>query len=211
MSDATIISLFLQGAALGLTAAITPGTFQTYLISETLTGGFRKAAPIAFAPLISDIPIIILTLLLLNQLPEYFLRFVSLAGGLFALYLAWRLWNSWRRGTEVKIDDEQPQKGSLWRGVIANFLTPGPYLFWTLVNGPILLAAMRQSITLASAFLLGFYGIMVAGLLGTAYVISQARRLGPRVVRSLLLLSCIILVIFAGILITQGIFGRGIF
>jgi threonine/homoserine/homoserine lactone efflux protein len=208
MTEITILTLFLQGAALGFAAAITPGTFQTYLISESLSGGFRRAAPIAFAPLISDIPIIIISLLILNQLPAYFLRLVSIAGGVFALYLAWRLWSSWRSGTEIQIDEDQNRKGALRRGVIANFLTPGPYLFWTLVSGPILLEAGRQSIAFGAAFLIGFYGIMVAGLLGIALLISQARRLGPRVVRGLLLLSCIILVIFAGVLITQGLFGR---
>lgn len=208
MTDATILSLLLQGAALGFAAAITPGTFQAYLISESLSGGFRRAAPVAFAPLISDAPIIIFSLLLLNQLPPYFLRLVSLAGGIFALYLAWRLWSSWRSGTEIQMEDGEPKKGSLRRGVIANFLTPGPYLFWTLVTGPILLEAGRQSLALGASFLIGFYGIMIAGLLGIALLISQARRLGPRVVRGLLLLSCIILVIFAGLLITQGLFGR---
>jgi threonine/homoserine/homoserine lactone efflux protein len=208
MNNDTILTLFLQGAALGFAAAITPGTFQTYLISESLSKGFRRAAPIAFAPLISDIPIIIFSLLLLNQLPEYFLRLVSLAGGGFALYLAWRLWSSWRSGTELEVDNEVENKGSLRRGVIANFLTPGPYLFWTLISGPILLEAGRQSIALGTAFLIGFYGIMVSGLLGIALLISQARRLGSRVVRSLLLLSCIVLVIFAGVLIMQGLFGR---
>jgi len=208
MTDATLLTYLLQGAALGFAGAITPGTFQTYLISESLAGGFRRAAPIAFAPLISDIPIVILSLLLLNQLPPYFLRVVSLAGGVFALYLAWRLWSSWRSGTVVQMSDDEPKKGSLRRGVIANFLTPGPYLFWTLVSGPILLEAGRQSVAFGAAFLIGFYGIMVAGLLGIALLISQARRLGPQVVRGLLLLSCIILVIFAGLLIYQGVFGR---
>jgi len=208
MNDTTILSLLFQGAALGFAAAITPGTFQTYLISESLSGGFRRAAPVAFAPLISDAPIIIFSLLVLNQLPPYFLRLVSLAGGIFALYLAWRLWLSWRSGTEIQVEDGEPNKGSLRRGVIANFLTPGPYLFWTLVTGPILLEAGRQSLAFGAAFLIGFYGIMIAGLLGIALLISQARRLGPRVVRGLLLLSCIILVIFAGLLITQGLFGR---
>ena len=208
MTDATVLTLFLQGAALGLAAAITPGTFQTYLISESLAVGFRRAAPIAFAPLISDIPIVILSLLLLNQLPQYFLRIVSLAGGVFALYLAWRLWSSWRSGTAVQVSDDEPTKGSLRRGVIANFLTPGPYLFWTLITGPILLEAGRQSVAFGAAFLIGFYGIMVASLLGIALLISQARRMGPQVVRGLLLFSCIILVIFAGILIFQGLFGR---
>ena len=91
--------------------------------------------------------------------------------------------------------------------MIANFLTPGPYLFWALVSGPILLAALRQSIAFGGAFLIGFYGVMILSLLGIALVFSQARRLGPRVVHILLLLSIIILVIFAGVLLKQGIFG----
>jgi threonine/homoserine/homoserine lactone efflux protein len=208
MTEVSLISIFIQGAALGFAAAITPGTFQTYLISESLSGGFRRAAPVAFAPLISDAPIIILSLLLLDQLPENFLRVISLAGGIFALYLAWRLFVSWRSEAAITVDDGEPETGSLRRGVIANFLTPGPYLFWTLVSGPILLEAGRQSITLGAAFLIGFYGIMIAGLLGIALLIAQARRLGPRVVRGLLLLSSFILVVFAGLLIYQGIFGR---
>jgi hypothetical protein len=35
-------SFFWQGAALGLTAAATPGSLQTLLISETLLGGFKR-------------------------------------------------------------------------------------------------------------------------------------------------------------------------
>lgn len=207
MTEATVLSLFFQGVALGFAAAITPGTFQTYLISESLSGGFRRAAPVAFAPLISDAPIIILSLLLLDQLPDNFLRVVSLAGGTFALYLAWRLFVSWRSGTAIELDNEEREQGSLRRGVIANFLTPGPYLFWTLVSGPILLEAGRQSISLGAAFLIGFYGMMIAGLLGIALLIAQARRLGQRVVQGLLLLSSLILVVFAGLLFYQGIFG----
>ena len=50
---------FWQGAALGLTAAATPGSLQTLLISETLWGGFRRGARITLAPLITDAPIIV--------------------------------------------------------------------------------------------------------------------------------------------------------
>jgi threonine/homoserine/homoserine lactone efflux protein len=207
MNNPTFLTYLLQGAALGVAAAITPGTFQTYLISESLSGGWGRAAPIAFAPLISDLPIILLSLFLLSQLPDSFLRIISLAGGVFALYLAWRLWGNWRKGAELKETDSESSKVSLRRGVIANFLTPGPYLFWALVNGPILLSALRQSVAFGAAFLLGFYGVMILGLLGIAMVFSQARRLGPRVVHILLLISIIILVIFAAVLIKQGAFG----
>jgi threonine/homoserine/homoserine lactone efflux protein len=206
MSSPTFLTYLLQGAALGIAAAITPGTFQTYLISESLTGGFRRSAPIAFAPLISDLPIILLSLFLLNQLPENFIGIISIAGGVFALYLAWRLWGNWRKGAEPQTADTE-NSGTLRRGVIANFLTPGPYLFWSLLSGPILLTALRQSIAFGAAFLLGFYGVLILSLLGIALLFSQARRLGPRVVHIMLLVSIIILVIFAGLLIWRGIFG----
>jgi threonine/homoserine/homoserine lactone efflux protein len=207
MSDPSFLTFFLQGAALGFAAALTPGAFQTYLISESLSGGWQRGAPVAFAPLLSDLPIILLSLFLLNQLPDTFLRIISLAGGAFALYLAWRLWVSWRKGADLPESESTASKGGLRRGVIANFLTPGPYLFWTLVSGPILLSALRQSIAFGAAFLLGFYGILILSLLGIAVVFSQARRLGPRVVHILLLVSIIVLVIFAVVLLQQGIFG----
>ena len=210
MSSPTFLTYLLQGAALGFAAAITPGSFQTYLISESLSGGWRRGAPVAFAPLISDLPIILFSLLLLNQLPENFLSVISVAGGIFAFYLAWRLWGNWRKGMEFQEANTESSAGSLRRGVIANFLTPGPYLFWSLVSGPILLTALRQSIAFGAAFLLGFYGIFILSLLGISLIFSQARRLGPRIVHILLLVSIIILVIFAALLIVQGVFGNNV-
>src|SRR5512136_2858584 len=90
---------FLQGAALGLSAAATPGSLQTLLISETLLGGFKRGARITLAPLITDAPIIVAVLLILNQVPPVALRVLSIAGGLFVLYLAWGLLRQWRRDT----------------------------------------------------------------------------------------------------------------
>jgi threonine/homoserine/homoserine lactone efflux protein len=209
MQTSLLLTLLLQGAALGLTAAASPGPFQTLLISESLAGGWRRGAPVAFAPLITDLPIILLTLFLLGQMPAGFLRVISLAGGLFVLYLAWALWRGWRSGsgsTPVSDDPVDARKG-LGRGVLVNFLSPGPYLFWGLVNGPILLAALRQSPLHGGAFVLGFYGIFITGLLGLAGIFHQARRLGPQVVRALLLTSILILVIFAALLLKQGIWG----
>jgi threonine/homoserine/homoserine lactone efflux protein len=46
------LRFFSQGAALGLTAAATPGSLQTLLISETLLGGFKRGARVTLAPLI---------------------------------------------------------------------------------------------------------------------------------------------------------------
>lgn len=190
---------------MGMTAAGSPGAFQTYLINTSLQGGWRKGALVAMAPLISDPLIILAILLLLDNAPAGVLRAISLAGGIYALYLAWGLWRQWQSGQATAQGELPAQQHALRRGVLMNFLSPGPYTFWMLVNGPLLLSALQQSIWAGIAFLLGFYGFFVGGMLAIAVLFDQARRLGPRAVRVMILGSILILVIFAVVLIKRGI------
>lgn len=215
----------LQGFALGLAASASPGPFQAYLINQALANGFRRAAPVAFAPLIADIPIVVASLLLLDQLSPQFLRFITVAGGIFVLYMAHSLWKSWSRSPTRLNPEANPRvkpgngngtdqgappvtiRSSLWHGVVMNLFSPGPYTFWFLVSGPILVSALRESTDSGVAFLLGFYGALIGGFLAIAALFHQARRLGPGVVRALSLASILILVAFGIILLKRGIWG----
>jgi threonine/homoserine/homoserine lactone efflux protein len=203
----SILSYFVQGAALGFTAGVSPGPLQTYLISQALVGGWRRASPIVFAPLITDIPLILISLFILDHLPPYVLHIVSITGGVYVIYLAWVVWKTWRSG-EIMFDNEDYSASkNLSRGVLTNFLNPSPYLFWGLVNGPLLISALNKSTLAGVSFLLGFYGIFIATMLVIAGLFGQAKRLGAITVRVLLLVSAIILVIFGGILIYRGVMG----
>ena len=208
-----VIDFLIQGLALGLAAAFSPGPFQAFLISQALANGWRRAAPVAFAPLISDGPIIIAILLVLDQLPVKLLRVIGVIGGLFVFYLAWGLWQQWRKGTPSEVENFEQQvtvggsRKTLFRGVLMNLLSPGPYTFWTLVTGPILLSALRQSPVHGGSFLIGFYGALIGGMLGIAALFHLARRLGPNVVRGLTLASIVILIAFGGLLVQRGIWG----
>jgi threonine/homoserine/homoserine lactone efflux protein len=203
-------NFFWQGAALGLTAAATPGSLQTLLISETLWGGFKRGARITLAPLITDAPIIIAVLLILNQVPPVVLRLLSIAGGLFVLYLAWELLKQWRGGSPAAaaVAGAQPigWKG-LWRAAIVNWLNPNPYIFWTLVGGPTLIAALNQSFAHGAAFLAGMYGVFISSMLIIVAVFHFARNLGPRVVRGMLLISIGVLALLGVVLLAQGLLG----
>ena len=64
-----MLAYLLQGLGYGFAAAVQPGPFQTYVMSQALERGWRRALPAALAPLISDGPIIALTLLVLTRLP----------------------------------------------------------------------------------------------------------------------------------------------
>ena len=210
MISITPLAFLLQGTALGLTAAASPGPFQAYLISQSLTGGWRRGAPAAFAPLITDAPIILLVLIVLRQLPPIVIRGLSLTGGLFVLYLARGSWRQWRASADpaTEIDNTQARTiSSLRGGVMMNFLSPGPYLFWSLVNGPILISALDESAWHGAAFVIGFYSVMIGSLLALVALFHQARRLGPRIVRGLVLVSIVILVAFGGLLFGQSLIG----
>lgn len=202
----TPFDFFLRGAGLGVTAAGAPGPLQAFLISESLAGGWRRGLPVTLAPLISDAPIILVMTFLLGQLPAIVTRGLSVAGGVFVLYLAWGIWRAWRQPVAA-LRGEYAGTTSLRRAVMMNLLSPGPYLFWGLVNGPLLLAALRQSIVHAALFLLGFYAVFLAGMGAMVIVFHQARRLGTGVQRTLMLVSMLLLVIFAGILLRDGLFG----
>lgn len=200
-----MLTFLLQGMALGVTAAAAPGPFQAYLINQTLTNGWRRSAIITLAPLLSDAPIVLLILFLLAQLPASFLGWGSIAGGVFALYMSSRLFNQWRAASLEHPQNQIPASGGLLRGVMMNALSPGPYTFWTLVNGPLLLKALQLSAWHAAAFLIGFYTILIGGMMFLVVVFHQARRFGSQVVRGLTLASIAILGIFALVLIRQGI------
>jgi threonine/homoserine/homoserine lactone efflux protein len=205
-------SYLIQGLALGFTAAASPGQFQTFLINQTLSGGWRRGAPLAFAPIFSDIPIVLTILLVLNRLPPAFLSAISLAGGVFALYLAWTGWKQWRAQAAAGSSASAPVPQAdgrpvCLRGVLINALSAGPYTFWTLVNGPLVLAALKISALHAGLFLLGFYRLFIGGMLALVAIFHQARRLGPGLVRALSLLSLVILAVFAVILLQRGVLG----
>ncbi len=203
-------SFFWQGAALGLSAAATPGSLQTLLISETLLGGFKRGARITLAPLITDAPIIIAVLLILNQVPPAVLRLLSIAGGLFVLYLAVGLLNQWLSSPPPAAIAEGAQpigwKG-LWRAAIVNWLNPNPYLFWSLVGGPTLIAALDQSLAYGAAFLVGMYSVFITSMLIIVAVFHFARNLGPRIVRGMLLISIGVLAMLGVVLLAQGLLG----
>ncbi|MBI5842094.1 MAG: LysE family transporter [Chloroflexi bacterium] len=186
----------IQGIGYGLAAASQPGPFQTYLISQSLTRGWKRTLPAAFAPLVSDGPIILICLLVLSQVPEWLERALHIAGGLFILYLAYGSFKSWRNFDLQTTQIDSAAEQSILRAAMMNALNPNPYIFWTLVTGPILLAGWRETPVNGIGFLAGFYATMIASLAAIILVFGIAARLGPKVNQILLGVSVIALVCF---------------
>ncbi len=185
-----------QGAGFGLAAAAQPGPFQTYLVSQSLLKGWKRALPAAFGPLISDGPIILLCLFVLSQVPAWMQRFLYLAGGLFILYLAFGAYKSWRDFNPSVPEPDSGTQQSVLKSALMNVLNPNPYIYWTLVTGPILLRGWRETPLHGIGFLAGFYVVLVLSFMILITVFGTAQRFGPKVNRALLGVSAIALFCF---------------
>jgi threonine/homoserine/homoserine lactone efflux protein len=187
-----------QGIGYGFAAAAQPGPFQTYLISQTLIKGWKRTLPAALAPLISDSPIIALCLLVISQVPSWMQRFLYLAGGVLVLYLAYGAYRSWKN-FDPKLpyfDTKTRTQQSILKAALINILNPNPYIFWSLVTGPILLAGWRETPLHGVGFVAGFYITMILSIAVIIFAFGAAKQLGPRVNRALLGISAVALFSF---------------
>jgi threonine/homoserine/homoserine lactone efflux protein len=181
-----MLTYLVLGMTYAFAAAVQPGPLQAYILSQTLSHGWRRALPAAFSPLLSDGPIIVLVLLVLSRLPAWLIPAVRCAGGVLLLvfaFLAARTWRSFAAGPAARIPTE-PR--SLLGATAVNLMSPGPYLGWSLVMGPLLLKGWREAPANGIALLAGFYGVMVLSMAAIIVLFGAARGLGPRVNRAMI-------------------------
>ncbi|HAS86043.1 MAG TPA: hypothetical protein DCS31_04500, partial [Candidatus Competibacteraceae bacterium] len=122
-----VIGFLLAGALFGLSGGLSPGPLLALVLNETLRYGVRGGIRVALAPLLTDAPIILITIGLLWPLTNRSLPLavINIGGG---GYLVWLGIEGLRfRGVQRTLVN---RADSLRRGVIANFLNPSPYLFW---------------------------------------------------------------------------------
>ena len=106
-------SYLIFGITYAFAAAVQPGPFQTYIISQTLEKGWRATLPAVFAPVISDIPVLIVVLFLLSTMPDNFIVILRTGGGLFLIFLAFKAFKSWQNFGRILAQATNLQQMSL--------------------------------------------------------------------------------------------------
>jgi threonine/homoserine/homoserine lactone efflux protein len=202
------VTLYLVlGLTLGFAASVQPGPFTAYLISQSLTSGWRRALPAAAAPLLSDGPIAVLALLVLTQIPPGFVHWLRLIGGAFVLVLAAGAARNWRRYDPAALPTAGAQR-SVLQAAMVNLLNPSAYIGWSLILGPLLLKAWHEAPARGVAVVAAFYGTMIATNAGIVLLFHLARALGPKVNRVLIGVSALALAGFGVYQLWLGAWAR---
>lgn len=189
-----LFSILVVGISYALSAGLQPGPLQAFFIAKVAEGGWRRALPAAFAPLISDGPIALVAILLLSSLPASFRGWLQLAGGFTLLAFAWSAFRNTRVDLPPPAADPGSTPKTIGQAALINLLNPNPYLGWSLVMGPAVLSAWEAGPGLAVALLLSFYITMISVSIVLIYLIGQALLIGPSARRILSLISGTLLV-----------------
>jgi threonine/homoserine/homoserine lactone efflux protein len=164
----------LLGVGMGLAAGLSPGPLFALVVTNTLRRGFGAGLRVAAAPVITDAPIILLTVFAVDALPVTAVRVLAAAGGIYLLWLAVDTVRQARAPTLAST--ARTTVGDLRQGVITNALSPHPWLFWLGVGAPVLSRSWEQSPARGIAFLAGFYALLVATKVGLAATVALTRR-----------------------------------
>lgn len=199
-----MIELLIAGITLGLYAGFSPGPLLVLVISQTLKHGYKEGVKVAFAPIITDVPIVLVTVLFLSLIAAYtsILGIISIIGGVYLLYMAYESFKT--RGLTENVEVEEPK--SFRKGATVNFLNPSPYLFWITIGGPIIINAYTESFLSPILFLVGFYALLVGSKIAISYATGKSRDFitGKTYIYIMRVLG-VILVIFALYFFNQGI------
>ena len=197
-------SYLIFGITYAFAAAVQPGPFQSFLITRTLSQGWKNTLPAAFAPLLSDGPIIFLVLVLLSGLSSDVIHVLQIGGGIFLLYLARGAYGNWRQAKSTAELASQSTNQTIWKATVVNLFNPAPYLGWSLIMGPLFLQGWRETPIHGVALLVGFYLTLILITMGIILLFGAARQIGPKVQHIMLGFSVVALALFGLYELWQG-------
>jgi threonine/homoserine/homoserine lactone efflux protein len=122
-----MLSFLFSGILLGIVAGLSPGPLLILVVSETLKTGVKEGIKISLTPLVTDLPIFLVSVFLLSRFSEkdVVLGIISIIGAMVLVYLGYKN----IRGKALEISELEGSRDSLWKGIAVNALSPHPYLF----------------------------------------------------------------------------------
>jgi threonine/homoserine/homoserine lactone efflux protein len=203
------MEFLLQGLLLGLGVGLAPGPLLALVISASLRGGTSHGLRVALSPLLTDLPIIVISLFVLRQVNDSAIGFLSIVGALVLSYFAYESWIAGRIDPQKNIDLDNTlgsTKTTLFKAILTNFINPSAWLFWMTAGGTLLTTGWNKGFWDAAGFLFGFYLLLVGSKALLAWGLGTSRNKMPLWLYQLLVrIAAVILLILGVQLIRSGI------
>jgi threonine/homoserine/homoserine lactone efflux protein len=193
------------GSLLGLSAGFSPGPLLALILTQTIKHNKTEGVKVAISPLITDLPIILVTFFVFTQIAQFdlILAAISFVGGTFVAYLG-------IESIKTKAINVSPDAGfssdSLKKGVITNFLSPHPYLFWASVGMPLVFKALDVNMLTVILFFTSFYVFLLGSKVLIAIVVERTKSfIKPKAYITIMRVLGLALILFSLLLLYDGL------
>lgn len=200
-----VTQLLTISALLGLSAGIAPGPLMALILTQTLRQGKTAGLTIACAPLFTDLPIILVTFFVFKNMTQFgwVLALLAFLGAGVMLHLSWEAFRFVDLPQEIMASSSE---AVLKKGLLANWLSPHPYLFWATIGTPYAFQAFAQHWYVGILFFLIFYGLLVGSKIIMVLLIVHFRnRMKQKVYPLLMKIFSLVFLFFAFSLCREGI------
>jgi threonine/homoserine/homoserine lactone efflux protein len=204
-----LLGIFFSSLGIGFSGALMPGPLLSVAVAESYKKGFWAGPVLVIGHAIPELVLAILFSLGLNKVlhDKAVVGVIGIVGGLFLAWLAVRIFLEVRKGITIDLEAKQEIGwGPLVAGVWASLSNPGWVVWWATIGARYILLSLDHGIVGLAFF---YTGHVLADLVWyslVSFFVSRGRgRLSDRVYHGLLYACSIMVLVFAGLFLTNGI------
>ena len=202
-----MIEAIATATVLGFFAGAVPGPYTTVVAGTALERGFKPAFRLAFVPLVTEFPPMIIMSMILDRVNFDVLTVVGIFGGLMFGILGFRFIK--RQGADGKEQAKEVKEGrAFWTLASAGLLSPAPWIFWLVAASPLLLRSWNRYWLYGVVFALILFMMFVGTATAIAWGASHGQRLSANVRRTVLRVAGAFLLVVGGAMIWQSVEGN---
>jgi len=190
------------GLSLGVTAGISPGPLMALVISETMKGGRMGGIKVAVAPLVTDVPLILVITFVLRYIKsmQSLLGIISLVGSFLLLYFGYRDLQTGK----ISLQTGDVRSNSFRKGILTNLLNPHPYVFWLFIGVPFM---MKGSTVERVLFVLSFLSGIVGSKIGVTLIVEKGKSFIETKYYHRIIQSLGVVLVFLGLILLKDAIG----
>lgn len=203
-----MINAILTAVALGFFAGIVPGPYTAVVASTGLERGFKPAFRLAFVPVVTEIPPMLVMSLILDRVNFHVLTVVGIFGGLLFAFLGIRFIRRQGRGWNSETPEVKEGR-AFWALASAGLLSPAPWIFWLVAASPLLLRAWNQYWLYGVVFAVVLFVMLIGTATGLGWAASHGHRfLDSRNRRRILRVAGTFLILAGAVMVWQSLEGN---
>ena len=197
-------ALILAAITLGIIEGVKPGPLMAVVISETMIHNWKSGLKVALVPLITDGPVILLSVILYELLTINAIA-QAIIGFMGSLILIWLGIDCFKK-SKIKFDESPKESHSFKKGIITNLTNPNMYLYWVLIGAPFLLEAYSINTSYPFLFIGGFFAAFIVLKMSIAILVDKSKDfLNTSGYKRMLQFSGIALFVFSGMFLFDAL------